>query len=530
MRTGSNPDLAGPPLGAVEGKWKEVKAARRRIGAKTQATRGYLIFLTRFSALMSVRPSTVGLGTCSAQTLPHHVHTKNSEFLHFPVGQTVTPFSWSRSLQYVEKGLSMRVVVVGQGNVGLPLVKAALDAGREVTSLDLDQAGVAELTAGHSAVDDIPRPEIQGALELGFRASSSTSAYEEAEGIAICVPTPLRDGFDPGLGAVHGAVAAISREVSAGAVVVSESTTDPGALATEFAPRFQREGFTIGKDLSPGFSLERIDPGNAVYGIRNTPRVISANNSESIRSTTDFYASFIEQVVPVSGPAEAELTKLLENPHRHMNIGLVKKIAVVFYELSNDVCEVINAAAKKLFGFQAFYPGPGAGGHCIHIDANDLNHRVRRVLGRPFQFVELAKSINSSMPGYVVSRAHDLLDTKQKSLNGSTVLLLGVSDKSGTLDTRISPATDIARLLVEKGARVSFSDPYIEHLNLNPSAKLTRADDLHRANSESDLTILLQILPGLPLDSLAEVAQGFCDTRGATVSPHAERLEKSTLS
>lgn len=407
---------------------------------------------------------------------------------------------------------------MGQGYVGLPLAHAAVEAGHQVVGLDLNHGRVTLLNQGRSVVDDISDNQVSWMLDKGYRASSSPREYSSAEVVVICVPTPLSRGLQPDLSAVQNAVASIAAHIQTGALIVLESTTFPGTTATIVAPAFTKSGFTIGEDLYLAFSPERIDPGNQKFGIRNTPKVVGADDHVSLQMASSFYASFVEQVVTVSGSAEAELTKLLENTYRHINIGLVNELAVVCHELGIDVWEVIRAAATKPFGFQAFYPGPGVGGHCIPIDPNYLNSRVRQQLGHPFRFVELAEEINSSMPSYIVARAQGLLNARHKSLNGSRILLLGVTYKSGISDTRESPAARIAQLLEGSGAEIQFYDPLVEVWKMDDGKKYSRVPELFAANSESDLTILLQEMPSISLVRLAEGAVEFFDTRGI-ISP-----------
>jgi nucleotide sugar dehydrogenase len=418
-----------------------------------------------------------------------------------------------------------KVVVVGQGYVGLPLAHAATEAGHLVVGLDLDQGRVDSLNAGRSVIDDTTDDDVAAMRARGYYASTSASEYSDADVVVICVPTPLGSGAEPDLRAVRAAAGAIAREISENTLVILESTTYPGTTANELVPILEAAtGFTCGRNLFVAFSPERVDPGNKVFGIRNTPKVVGADDAESLRHAQEFYEGFIDEVVPVSGTAEAELSKLLENTYRHINIGLVNELAIVCHELDIDVWEVIRAAATKPFGFQAFYPGPGVGGHCIPIDPNYLNYQVRQVLNRPFRFVELAQDINSAMPAYVVSRAQDLLNDQSKSLKGSKVLLLGVTYKSGVSDTRESPADDVAELLRDKGAEVSFYDPNVETWQLQSGHSMPRVADVQHMSKTSDLTILLQLIPGLDLEDLASNTPLFFDTRGVTRSPQAVRL------
>lgn len=419
---------------------------------------------------------------------------------------------------------ALKVVIVGQGYVGLPLARAATQAGHAVIGLDLNAALVEKLNSGRSVVDDISDDDVAAMLSRGYRASTSPAEYRGADVIVICVPTPLGTGTEPDLSAVRGAINAIASEISRHTLVVLESTTYPGTTATEIVPALESTGLQCGVDVFVAFSPERIDPGNAQYGVHNTPKVVGADDAESLRKAQRFYETFVSEVVPVSGTAEAELSKLLENTYRHINIGLVNELAMACHELGIDVWEVIRAASTKPFGFHAFYPGPGVGGHCIPIDPNYLNYQVRHLLDRPFRFVELAQDINSAMPAYVVSRAQDMLNDQSKSLKGSQILLLGVTYKSGVSDTRESPADDVARLLLDKGAEVSFFDPKVETWHLKTGGALSRVRDIHQTNAEVDLTILLQPIAGLDPEDLAGSAGLFFDTRGVTRSPHAMRL------
>jgi UDP-N-acetyl-D-glucosamine dehydrogenase len=419
---------------------------------------------------------------------------------------------------------SQKVVVVGQGYVGLPLAHAAVDAGYRVVGVDLDEERVRALNEGRSFVDDISDEDVTAMRARGYIASTSSAEYRDADIIVICVPTPLGRGTEPDLRAIRAATAAIASALSPDTLVILESTTYPGTTATEIAPALEAAGFVCGSNVFVAFSPERIDPGNKFYGIRNTPKVVGADDPESLQRALSFYEQFIDKVVPVSGTAEAELSKLLENTYRHINIGLVNELAIVCHELGIDVWEVIRAASTKPFGFQAFYPGPGVGGHCIPIDPNYLNYQVRQVLDRPFRFVELAQDINSAMPSYVVSRAQDLLNRQSRPVKGSNILLLGVTYKAGISDTRESPADDVAQLLLNKGAEVSFFDPRVENWLLKSSRSLVRTAEVRQAVRNAHLTILLQPIPGLDADDLASEAQLFFDTRGVTRSSGATRL------
>lgn len=417
----------------------------------------------------------------------------------------------------------MKVAIVGQGYVGLPLAQRALEAGHEVVGVDLNQARVELLNAGKSVIDDISDQEMVAMIQSGYRATADTSVYGDADVIVICVPTPLSQGNAPDLRMVEGAVNSVAERVSAGTLVVLESTTYPGTTKTVVVPTLEKSGLKLGENLFVAFSPERVDPGNPTYGIRNTPKVVGADDEESVRRAVEFYGSFVDEVVPVSGSAEAELTKLLENTYRHINIGLVNELALVCHELGIDVWEVVRAASTKPFGFQAFYPGPGVGGHCIPIDPNYLDFRVRQVLGKPFQFVELAQAINDSMPAYVVSRVQDLLNEVGKPLKGSRILLLGVAYKAGISDTRESPAYAVAEILLDKGGELAYFDPCVDQWDVC-GKQIKNVQALDDEIGAYDAVVLLQNIKEADAELLAPQAQIFFDTRGATRGEKAARL------
>ncbi|WP_225735927.1 nucleotide sugar dehydrogenase [Gulosibacter chungangensis] len=416
------------------------------------------------------------------------------------------------------------VVIVGQGYVGLPLAAGAVKGGFKVYGLDLNDKKVATLNSGKTVIDDISSEEISRMIECGYEATSDSSVYGNADVIVICVPTPLGEAKAPDLKYVKDAVASIGQHVKAGTLIILESTTYPGTTGTLVAPILEAAGFQIGKDIFLAFSPERIDPGNTTYGLANTPKVVGADDPESRRLAQQFYSKIVDEVVLVSGTAEAELTKLLENTYRHVNIALVNELAMVCKELDIDIWEVIRAAATKPFGFQAFYPGPGVGGHCIPIDPNYLSYRVKDSLDRPFRFVELAEEINSSMPAYVVTRVQEVLNGQRKALNGSKVLLLGVTYKSGISDTRQSPAVPIAQKLTQNKAVVSFYDPFIEEWEFEPSRVIARLSDLNAAVKEADIVVLLQNHHELDLEKISSDSKSFLDTRGAVGGERIERL------
>ena len=408
------------------------------------------------------------------------------------------------------------VVIVGQGYVGLPLAQEATKAGLTVIGYDITQSLVDALNSGVSHVDDLSDADIAEMIAGGYQATTDEARIGEAKTVVICVPTPLSDEGGPDLRAVEGATAAIGRNLKAGMTVILESTTYPGTTDEVVRPLLEEaSGLTAGKDFHLAFSPERIDPGNEKFGAKNTPKVVGGYTPESGDAAAAFYEQFVDTVVRAKGTREAETAKLLENTYRHINIALVNEMARFCHDLGIDLWDVIDAAKSKPFGFQAFYPGPGVGGHCIPIDPNYLSHNVRSRLGYPFRFVELAQEINSQMPAYVVSRAQDALNTDGKALNGATVLLLGVTYKPNIADQRESPAVPLAKALVAKGATVQFHDPKVETWRaLGEDA--TKVTDALQGVKDADLTILVQNHREYDVDALASAATRMLDTRGVT--------------
>ena len=337
------------------------------------------------------------------------------------------------------------------------------------------------------------------------------------------IPTPLTPEGGPDLGAVLSATRAIATHLRPGQLIVLESTTYPGTTEDEVRPVLESGGLVAGRDFHLAFSPERIDPGNAEFGMRNTPKVVGGFTEACTEAAAAFYGRFVDTVVRTRGTREAEMAKLLENTYRHINIALVNEMARFCHELDIDLWDVIAAAKSKPFGFQAFYPGPGVGGHCIPIDPNYLSYQVQAKLGYPFRFVELAQEINAGMPAYVVRRIQDLLNDLGKPLRGASVLLLGVTYKPDIADQRESPAKPIAQQLIDKGAQVDFHDPHVTDWRLG-TATLTVVDDIAASVAASDVVVLLQNHRAYDADALASAARAFLDTRGVTRHPKAVRL------
>lgn len=415
------------------------------------------------------------------------------------------------------------VTIVGQGYVGLPLAQAAARSGWTVHGLDVTESLVEALNAGTSHVDDLSDADIQEMIDLGYKATTDASVVAESDVVVICVPTPLGEGGSPDLGAVKGASRSVGDHLTAGTTVILESTTYPGTTDDIVKPILEvASGLTAGDDFLLAYSPERVDPGRTDYGIKNTPKLMGGMNDASTQGAVAFYGSFIDDPVPLNGMREAETAKLLENTFRHVNIALMNEMAKFCKELDIDIWEVIRGAATKPFGFMKFTPGPGVGGHCIPIDPNYLSFEVRKQLGYPFRFVELAQEINNSMPHYVADRVGALLNEHRKSINGSDVLLLGVTYKADIADQRESPARPVAEILRERGANVRFHDPMVDSWNIDGGA-ITREDDVDIAVRDSDIVVLLQAHHSYDLRRIASEAKAMLDTRGVAPKP-ADRL------
>ena len=416
----------------------------------------------------------------------------------------------------------VHLVVIGLGYVGLPVVLEAVQAGIQCVGLDNSSRIVNGLNAGTSHVDDISDEQVGKLLSLGFQATSEPSVLQNANVVVICVPTPLREDQSPDLGAVTSASQAIRDFLHPGMLVVLESTTYPGTTDGLVRGILEESGLIAGRDFNLAFSPERIDPGNPQYGLKNTPKVVGGFTPACTERAANFYSLFVDTVVRTRGTREAELAKLLENTYRHVNIALVNEMSIFCHELGIDLWDSIDAAATKPFGFTAFYPGPGVGGHCIPIDPNYLSYQVRS-LGYQFRFVELAEEISNRMPGYVVRRVQDLLNEHSQSLKGAKVLLLGLTYKPNISDQRETPSRDVANLLIEKGALVSGFDPHVSHFDVD-SGVLPLATNLEVALGECDIAILLQTHSAFDLDEIARLAPMVFDTRGRMRHDNVERL------
>lgn len=418
----------------------------------------------------------------------------------------------------------MHAVIVGMGYVGLPLAEAASKAGIRVTGYDVSAEIVKGLESGRSHVGDVANEALAIMHQQGFQATTDPAVVTQADAVIICVPTPLDpNDRSPDLRAVTGATRSVGDHLTEGTVVVLESTTYPGTTEDVVRPILEESSsLKAGIDFHLAYSPERVDPGSS-YRIEDVPKIVSGLTDACRDAAADFYGQFITEVVLATGPAQAEMAKLLENTYRHINIALVNEMAIFSHELGIDLWETIRLAATKPFGFQPFYPGPGIGGHCIPIDPGYLSYKVRS-LGYPFRFVELAEEINARMPAYVATRISSMLNDRSKPIRGSRILLLGVSYKADVTDTRESPAVPLGRRLLELGADLSFHDPGNPRWDLGDTVILERAPNLIAAVEEADVLVLLQAHSEYDLQEIASRAACVLDTRGVVEGPDVERL------
>lgn len=408
------------------------------------------------------------------------------------------------------------MAVIGLGYVGLPLALAAADSGFETVGIDQDPERVAMIEKGLSPLLDVPDEEIARNLESGsFRATSETQVLAEADIIVICVPTPLKDEL-PDMSYIESAGKEISKHLRIGQLVILESTTYPGTTEELLFGLLDSPDLKAGVDFHLGFSPERIDPGNEEFTLRNVPKIVGGLNEQSTELMTAFYSTFIETVVKVSSPKAAEMAKLLENTYRHVNIALVNEIAILCHDLGIDVWEVIDAAATKPFGFQAFYPGPGWGGHCIPVDPAYLSWRVRQ-MGATARFVDLAREFNDKMPSYVVQRVQEALNEHGRSLKGASILVLGVAYKADVADLRESPAIEIIERMLKSGAEVQYNDPHVAQIRLRGQAMESMPLEPHlRA---ADLVLIHTAHSAYNWPTVAKQGRLIFDTRNVIARP-----------
>jgi UDP-N-acetyl-D-glucosamine dehydrogenase len=413
-------------------------------------------------------------------------------------------------LERIKSG-EARVGIIGLGYVGLPLAVEFAKAGFRVIGYDVDPSKVDALSAGKSYIPDVPSSELEDVLKAGtFRATTDKRELANVDVIDICVPTPLRKTRDPDLSYVVKAIEATAAVLRKGQLVILESTTYPGTTEEVAQPALEAGGLKVGRDFYLAFSPERVDPGNQTYTTKNIPKVVGGIDQASTDLAAALYGKVVEKVVKVANTRVAEMVKLLENTFRAVNIGLVNEIALMCHRLDIDVWEVIDAAGTKPFGFMPFYPGPGLGGHCIPIDPFYLSWKARQS-GFECRFIELAGHVNGSMPDFVVERVTDALNSAKKSINGSRVHMLGVAYKKDVGDVRESPALDVIELLHRRGARLSYSDPFVPVLKIGD---LT-FDSVEVGKADADCAVICTNHSAFDYDAIVRKYPLIVDTRNA---------------
>ena len=413
---------------------------------------------------------------------------------------------------------------LGLGYVGLPLSVEFATGGLRVTGFDLSPEKVAAVNRGESYIKDVPSDRLKALVDAKkLDASSDFNRLAECDAVIICVPTPLGKTKDPDLTMVVDAAKAIAERLKPGQLVVLESTTYPGTTEELILPILTAKGLEVGETFFLAFSPERVDPGNARFHTRNTPKIIGGMTETCTRVAKALYARAIETVIPVSSTQTAEMVKLLENTFRSVNIGLVNEVALMCDRLGVDVWEVIDAAASKPFGFMPFYPGPGLGGHCIPIDPLYLSWKLKTLNYRA-RFIELAGDVNSKMPDYVCEVVANALNDLEKSVKGSRVLVLGVTYKRDIEDVRESPALDILRLLESRGARVGYNDPHVPELRL--SSATLESQELMPAVRRADVVVIVTDHSSYPYPEIVEAARVVVDTRNATKGIRSPKIIK----
>jgi len=421
----------------------------------------------------------------------------------------------------------VKICVIGLGYVGLPLALEFAKEGFEVIGLDIDEERVKKINRGVSYILDISSKDLKEQVnEKRLKASSKEDILKKVDIVIICVPTPLRKTREPDISYIIDATEKVSRYLKKGQIIILESTTYPGTTEEVVLPMLEKTGLKGGKDFFLAFSPERIDPGNTQYTTRNIPKVVGGINPESTDLVYTLYHQIVEEVIPVSSTKVAEMVKLLENTFRAVNIGLINEFALLCDKLNVDVWEVISAAKTKPFGFMAFYPGPGIGGHCIPSDPIYLSWKAR-IHGFEARFIELAQQINAYMPHYVVDKTILALNEQGKPLKDAKILIIGVTYKRDVIDTRESPALEIIKLLEERKAKVSYHDPYIPQLILE--GKTYQSIPLSaEALRENDCVIVVTDHLCLDYDLIAEEAKLIIDTRNA-LSPYKKNKKIITI-
>jgi UDP-N-acetyl-D-glucosamine dehydrogenase len=411
-----------------------------------------------------------------------------------------------------------RTGVVGLGYVGLPLAVELARAGFHATGIDLDQRKIDQIQEGRSYIPDVSTADVMALKQAGrLDATTDFAVVKDLDTINICVPTPLRKTKDPDMSYIVSAVEAIAKHLHKGMLVVLESTTYPGTTDEVVQPLLEATGLKAGVDFFIAFSPERVDPGNPTFHTHNVPKVVGGLTPDCAMLAGALYGTAIDTIVPVSSTRVAEMVKLLENTFRAVNIGLVNELALMCDKMNIDVWEVVDAAKTKPFGFMAFYPGPGLGGHCIPIDPFYLSWKAKQTGFDP-RFIELAGHINGGMPHYVVEKIGDALNTKRKAINGSKILVAGLAYKRDIDDMRESPALDVMGLLHGKGAVVSYADPYVPKLHARDwsGRQDMKAENITRGSiAQYDCVVIVTDHKAFDYDAIVAEADVVVDTRNA---------------
>lgn len=402
--------------------------------------------------------------------------------------------------------------VIGLGYVGLPLAVEMASAGHEVICIDVSEEKVARIGAGESYIGDVPAERVREHVDAGrLIASTDPAVLARADAVCICVPSPLDDMKEPDTSYIEAAARALTPHLHADMLVILESTTYPGTTTEVLQPILEESGLTIGEDLFLAFGPERVDPGNPVYHTGNTPQVVGGVTDACTAAATAFYGRFTDTVVPVSSPEVAEMSKLLENIFRCVNIALVNELLMLGERMGVDIWEVVDAAKTKPFGFMPFYPGPGLGGHCIPIDPFYLAWKAREYDFHT-EFIELAGKTNENMPYYVVSRLMDALNSHQKSLAASKVLILGVAYKGDIDDVRESPALKIIELLRDRYPELVYSDPYVPEIHFDDTT-MTSVDLTDELLDGVDVAVVVTAHSDVDYERIVEHVPLVLDTR-----------------
>jgi len=416
------------------------------------------------------------------------------------------------------------VCVLGLGYVGLPLLLAVADSGFPVIGLDADPERSGGLSSGRSHVTDITDSAI-AALGPDVLFTSEPSVVAQSDVVIICVPTPLTD-HSPDLTLIQTAGREVARFMKPGTLVILESTTYPGTTEEVLLPVLETSGYKAGVEFGLGYSPERIDPGQTVHKLENTPKIVSGLTPRCHELTAAFYAHFVREVVSTSSPREAEMAKLIENTFRQVNIALVNELTILARDLGVDIWESLQAASTKPFGYMPFWPGPGVGGHCISIDPSYLSWRAGQQLGYRIGFIEHANEVNNRMPGYVVTRLGEALNDLGKPIRGTKILAVGVTYKAGVNDQRESPALAVIERLDLKGAEISYHDPFVSELEL--AGRTLKSEDVSEENiATKDAVLILTAHEHIDYRMLTRVAPLVFDTRGVTTDhsgPNVVRL------